>query len=139
VRLDPNNSSALLALGQSLNYSYKNEEALPVLRRAIRLSPYRPAIYQQFGIACRETGRYDEGIAAVKKGLQLTPGYIFLRINLVALYSYAGHQDEARASAAEVLRIDPNFSLAKYAKTLPFEEGPKKKRFIDALRHAGLK
>ena len=60
-------------------------------------------------------------------------------ITLITLYIYAGREDEARAAAAEILRINPNFSLIKYAKQMPWKEGPKKERMLDALRKAGLK
>ena len=110
-----------------------------MLRQAIRLNPFFPLLYYQFGIACRETGRYEEGIAAVKKALQIAPNYLFANIILATLYSYAGREDEARAAAAEVMRIDPNFSLIKYAKGIPWKEGPQRDRIIDALRQAGLK
>ena len=50
-----------------------------------------------------------------------------------------GREDEARAAAAEVRRIDPNFSLIRYAKESPWKEGPGRNRILDALRKAGLK
>jgi hypothetical protein len=64
---------------------------------------------------------------------------VWANIYLVALYMYAGREDEARAAAAEVQRIDPNFSLERWSKVSPWKEGPVKDRQIDALRKAGLK
>ena len=58
---------------------------------------------------------------------------------LTTLYSYAGMENEARAEAAEVMRIDPNFSLTNYAKVQPWKEGPRRDRLMEALRKAGLK
>ena len=117
----------LFSLAMALNYSFRSEEAFPLVQQAIRLNPFVPALYIQFGIACRETGRYEEGIAAFKKALQLAPNSLLANIILATLYSYAGREDEARAAAAEVLRIDPNFSLIRYAKEIPWKEGPKKR------------
>jgi hypothetical protein len=37
------------------------------------------------------------------------------------------------------MRINPNFSLIKYAKEIPWKEGPRKDRLLAALRQAGLK
>ena len=120
-------------------FSFRNEEAIPLIRQALRLNPFFPQLYNQFGIAYRETGRYEEGIAAVKKALQLAPNYFLVITTLATLYSYAGREDEARAAATEVQRIDPNFSLTRYAKELPWKEGPRRDRILDALRKAGLK
>ena len=110
-----------------------------MIRQALRLNPFFPQLYHLLSIAYRETGRYEEGIAAEKKALQLAPNYWLANLMLAALYSYAGREAEARAAAAEVRRIDPNFSLIRYAKDTPWKEGPKKDRIIDALRQAGLK
>ena len=84
VRLDPNNARAIVFLAMSLNYSFRNEEAIPLLRQAIRLNPFFPQLYNQLGIAYRETGRYEEGIAAVKESPSACP-------QLFACQYYAGH------------------------------------------------
>ena len=121
VTLDPNSARAIFFLAMCLNYSLRSEEALPLLRQAIRLNPFCSRLYHHFGIACRETGRYEEGIAALKKSLQLAPNDVLARVILVSLYMYAGREDEARATVAEIQRIDPNFSVERFAKDTPME------------------
>jgi hypothetical protein len=54
------------------------------------------------------------------------------RIMMTVVYSWSGRDEEARAEAAEVLRINPNFSLEKWEK----RANP---RMVSALRKAGLK
>jgi adenylate cyclase len=49
-----------------------------------------------------------------------------------------GREEEARAAAAEILRINPKFSLERYAKVLPFTQ-PAAERIVEDLRKAGLK
>ena len=52
----------------------------------------------------------------------------------------AGRESEARAQAAGVLRINPNFSLEQYAKASPLKnQTDLKERVIEPLRKAGLK
>ena len=51
---------------------------------------------------------------------------------MTMVYSLSGRDEEARAEAAEVLRIDPDFSLDKFAK----KAAP---TLVSALRKAGLK
>jgi len=51
----------------------------------------------------------------------------------------AGREDEARTQAAELLRIDPKFSLERFAKTLTYKNQTEIDRYIGALRKAGLK
>lgn len=53
-------------------------------------------------------------------------------------YIRLGQEEEARASAAELLRVNPKFSLERYAKVLPFPK-PIADRVVEDLRKAGLK
>jgi len=139
VALDPNSPTALHVLAMCLNYSFRSEEALPLERQAVRLNPFSTPIYHHFGIACRETGRYEEGISALKKSLQIAPKDVIARVVLVSLYMYAGREDDARATVAEIQRIDPNLSVTRFARWSPWKEGPRRDRFLDSLRNAGLK
>jgi adenylate cyclase len=139
VTVDPDSAMALYALGMSLNYSWRSEEALPLLRRAIRRNPFVPGYYHHFSTACRETGRYEEGITALKKCLQLAPNDVLAYFNLVSLYTYSGRDDDARAAVAEIQRIEPTFSLERFAKRAPWKEGPRRDRLIESLRKAGMK
>jgi hypothetical protein len=53
--------------------------------------------------------------------------------------SLLGREEEARAEAAEMLRINPKFSVEKWAKRLTYKNQADADRFISALRKAGLK
>jgi hypothetical protein len=50
-----------------------------------------------------------------------------------------GREQEARAEGAEVLRLNPKFSVDSYAKILTFKDQSVIDNFVDALRKAGLK
>jgi len=45
-----------------------------------------------------------------------------------------GPEQDARAEAAEVLRLAPKFSLEEFRKRIPISD-----HFVDVLRRAGLK
>jgi len=49
-----------------------------------------------------------------------------------------GRDKEAQAEAAEVLRINPGFSLEWYAKTTPLKDRLVTEKLINAMRKAGL-
>jgi hypothetical protein len=50
-----------------------------------------------------------------------------------------GREKDARAEAAEVLRVDPKFSLDSLAKMLPYKDRSETDKVANALRKAGLK
>jgi len=140
VALDPNSAGALGWLGQNLYWADRPEEAIPVLEKAIRLNPFPPGWYlYNLAMAFRDMGRYEEAISACKKVFHREPKNVIARLVLAATYSLSGREAEARAEAAEILRIDPKFSLERLAKTRPHKNQANTKSFIDALRKAGLK
>jgi hypothetical protein len=47
--------------------------------------------------------------------------------------------EEARSEAEEVLRIQPDFSVERWAKTRPIKIQADQKRELDGMRKAGLK
>jgi len=133
VALNPGGMDALNNLAGSLRSAGRPKEAIPVYQKAIRLNPFAPSyLYMWFGYALRDTGRFEEAVSALKKAIQLAPDNIPAHISLTATYSMMGREKEARAEAAEVLRINPKFSLDDYAKRNP-------QNVVDALRKAGLK
>jgi hypothetical protein len=58
---------------------------------------------------------------------------------LAVIYSELGWEEEARAEAAEILKVSPNFSLEGLQQRLPFKDPAETERVLAALRKAGLK
>jgi len=140
VELDPRSAYARFCLGFSLNFAGRPEEGQPHLEKAVRLNPFgSPNFYHHLGVSYRETGQYDKAIAAQKRALQIAPNDVFAYIVLASSYMYAGREDEARAAAAEILRIDPSFSLERLAGANPMKDPAKRERYFNSLRKAGLK
>jgi adenylate cyclase len=100
---------------------------------AIRLNPIPPSIYfWSLGLSYALTGQYEEGIKWCEKAVQQEPDDLMARIMMTGVYSWAGQKEEAQVQVAEVLRINPNFSLERFAK----RASP---RLTNARREAGLK
>jgi adenylate cyclase len=139
VFLDPNSAENIFWLGMALNWAGRTEEAIPYIQNAIRLNPLPPALYfVQLAVSYRDSGQYEKAIEASKKALQREPNTQFAYIHMAISYIRLGQEKEARAAAAEILRINPKFSLERYAKILPFPQ-PVADLVIEDLRKAGLK
>ena len=138
VALNPNGADAHAHLGMILKYAGGREEAIPLLKKAIRLNPIPPNWYL-FGLGEAYFGarQYEEAIPVYKKVLHRNPDDIRTLTGLAATYSLLGREEQARSTAAEVLRIAPKFSV-EYVKTLPFKNKADIELLIDALRKAGL-
>jgi len=140
VALDPNSADSHMRLGKILTFVGRYEESIPELQTAIRLNPIPPNIYfYSLGISYTLTRQYDEAITWCEKAVRGEPNSLLAHLFMAAAYSLAGREDKARIEAAEVLRINPKFSLEKFAQSVTYKNQEDKERLIGALRQAGLK
>jgi adenylate cyclase len=140
VALNPNSDRALEWLGLAKCWMGRPEEAIALYEKAMRLCPFPPSYYYlNLGHAYRSMERYKEAITEYKKALHLTPNNVIAFAGLSISYSSLGQEEEARAAAAELLKINPNFSFNGYVKRLPYKNQALKERWCDALQKAGLR
>jgi len=141
ISLAPNYAVGYFALGSALLMAGRPQEAIPVLQRCLRLSPV-PVHSRVLGFLAasyRVVGQYEEAIATYKKELQFAgPDQLLAHLGLALTYVVMGRENEARSEGAEVMRIDPEFSLERYIKSLPIDQSTKD-LMASALRKAGLK
>ncbi len=139
VALDPGESEVMLWHALSLNYVGRSEEAILLYQKVIRLNPFAPTGYFiNLANALRDAKRFDEAVSAYRSAIQREPNNIFAHLNLAGTYIMMGLDKEARAEAAEVLRINPKFTLKFWEKVLPYKDRSVSDNLIDVLRKAGL-
>jgi adenylate cyclase len=139
MALNPGSAGILASYAHSLTFAGRPQEAIPLLQKAIRLAPFTSISYRELGMALWFAGRLEEAVSAHKKAIQLSPDNMLSHLQLTELYSMMGREEEARAEAAEVLRINPKFSVDSHVKKILFKDQSKRDKTIDALRKAGLK
>jgi adenylate cyclase len=140
IDLNPNSASGYFMLGVAFSFSDRPGKAIEFYKKAIRLNPIPQSIYfRGLGHAYRMSGQYEEAIAILKKALDRAPDDIMAHVWLAATYISSGQEDKARAEAQEVLRIDSEFSVERFAKRMPFKNEAEREQLIDVLRKAGLK
>ncbi len=141
VALNPSGADVHAYHATILTYAGRSEEAIPMFQKAIRLNPFGSGwYYLNFGIALQNSERFEEAVSAYKKVLQLSPDSILAHVGLAETYSMMDREKDARAEAAEILRLNPKFSVDSWGRTLSvYKDQSVKDNMIGALRKAGLK
>jgi adenylate cyclase len=110
VALNPNGADAHARLAVTLDFVGRQEEAIALFEKAMRLNPMPPNWYLlNLARSYSSIGLHEQAIAASQKVVERNPDDFMARIRLASTYSMAGRVEEARAEAAEVLRINPKF------------------------------
>jgi len=147
VALSPNSSREQIVFAAALTSGGRPEEAIAHAKIAMRLEPYHPAWFLSWVLAPSydQAGRYEEALAVRKQLLEraVKGEYTIQKahLGLAAGYARLDRMEEARAHAAEILKIIPNFSVKKY-RTGPSFSDYKDQKYVDSyiemLRKAGL-
>ena len=139
LELEPNSADVIIGYAAILTFLGEPEEAIPLYKEALRLNPKPPSLYLRFlGIAFRDSGQYEKAIVQAKKAVEQEPNDLVANVVLTSALSLAGHTEEARAAAKEILRLNPKFSVARWQKRSPHKDRAVVKRYCDGLRKTGL-
>jgi TolB-like protein/Flp pilus assembly protein TadD len=145
LALGPTNAQAHVLLAVTMHDVGRFDEAIALVKKAMRLHPYYPAYYLQWlGGAYRMTGRYEDALTVYKQLLGRSRKGEFPSLTthlfLADVYAEFGKEEEARTHAAEVLKIKPGFSLEEVSKisTYEYKDPAHLERRLNALRKAGI-
>jgi len=140
IDLDQNFATAYLWMAQTLTYSGKPAEAIGFAEKAMRVDPQNPDFYLvEVGEDYVAMGRHREAIPVLKRSLLRYSNNLGSHLFLAIAYAELGQELNARAEAAEILRISPQYSLeASQSRRSPWR-GQLKERYLADLRKAGLK
>lgn len=125
--------------GNMLNHQGRAPEAIEFMKRIMRLDPFHPAVYFHYlGNAYYLTGNYEAALELIRTGASRMPGYRPVFVWLAAAAAQSGRDDEARQAAAEVLRLQPDFTITKWLQFLRLTRQADANRLAEGLRKAGL-
>jgi len=143
LEVEPNRSGNYTALALTMLYAGKPEEALVLIKKAMRLSPYYDeGLLWVAGMVHFFTGRFEEGIPIYREGVRRAKGQVSRgsQLLLIASYMKLGREDEARDEAEKYLQRDPKYSLKRastWAKRV-LKDPAMINSLVEALRKAGL-
>jgi adenylate cyclase len=138
VALNPNFTDWRMAI--ALVYAGQSERAIRVLKNHMRLDPfYVPLAPHWLGVAHYTLEQYSEALAALSECAVRAPKYGAVHLWLAATYARLGQTEAARIEAAEVLKLDPNFTIEGVAKsTMAFKRDEDAENCFEGMRLAGL-
>lgn len=106
VALDPNNADAYLFLAMILAVLGRGEEALHYIKTGLRLNPHPSSFYQAaLGFCYYAQEKYEEAIAAYKRGAEVTDAFIPNHVWLCLIYKLLDREDEANIQREKVLAL----------------------------------
>jgi tetratricopeptide (TPR) repeat protein len=139
IALDPNFAQGHTATGLALMYAGEPARALEPFATAMRLDPHYPDIVLHFlAQANFSLGKYEIAAQQLLDRIARNPSTDASRMLLASCYGYLGRAEEARAVWAELLKVNPDFSLMQRARVLPYRNPDDFQRILEGLAKAGL-
>ena len=139
IALDPNFAQGHTAMGLALMYAGEPARALEPFAKAMRLDPHYPDIVLHFLAQANFTlGKYEIAAQQLLDRIARNPSTDASRMLLASCYGHLGRAEEARAVWAELLKVNPDFSLMQRARVLPYKNPDDFQRIREGLAKAGL-
>jgi adenylate cyclase len=144
VALNPNDPTMMFSLATIMHGAGRFEESISLIKTAMRICPYYPALYLRY-LAASDllAGRYQEAIEACEAMLERSRkgeyNPFYARIYLAAAYAGLGQIDKAKAQAEELVKLKPNFSMEDEKFLTMYKDPANRERNFALLRKAGLK
>jgi adenylate cyclase len=140
IEIAPSSADAHSMLAQALNFSGRAPEALALNEKAFRLNPVGATTYYytHASFSYILAGRYEDAVRITRQELSRTPNNILAYARLVWALSASGRDEEAKAAAQSVLRIDPKFSAKRLTSSLSFKDPAVAPSYLEHMLKAGL-
>jgi adenylate cyclase len=139
IALDPNFAKGYSTAGMVFLYAGRPEKAIEKIGTSMRLDPhYSPMVLHFLAQAYFGLEQYETAVQHLIARIARTPGTDSSRMLLASCYGHLGRLEEARLTWAEMLKVNPDFSLAQRARVLPYKDRREFQRIVDGLAKAGL-
>jgi TolB-like protein/class 3 adenylate cyclase len=147
IAMDPNDADSYIALASALSLSGRPEEALQLVKDAMRLNPHYPSFYlYELGLAQFGMQQFDKAAVSLERATALNPDDRWSFRLLLATYGLLGRNEDA-ATVFETIEHGVKRGRHDYWDPLsirvikfwyPFREPMDTKRLVEGLRKAGV-
>jgi adenylate cyclase len=141
AKLNPSFTAALICVGQRFSYMGQPQEAIPLIERAIRLSPTDPRMFislMALAHAHYEARCYEEAIEVGRRSWTLNRNWPGGLRYVVSGLGQLGRIEEAQAPLAELKRFYPDLAHVEELFTRLYEYQAGLDQFLQGLRKAGF-
>ncbi len=139
VKFAPNNAVVLAVSAAILVKCGQPQIALERIQKAMRLSPVYPWWYlMMLGQSSRLLGMTDVAIDAYSEIIKLDSDSFEGLVGLAQILGESGKIKEAKDTASEVLRVNPEFSISEWVGNLAYSDPAENLHYAEGLRKAGL-
>jgi TolB-like protein len=139
LQLNPNSAPVQDSYGVVLTIAGRPLDGLGAMQRSMRLDPFfHPMTLGHVGHCYIMLGNERAALAPLRECAARAPRWRPAFVWLTAACMRLGLVNEARAAAARVLDIEPNFSIEAWRRLHPYRDPTGPERMYEALRAAGL-
>lgn len=139
LEIRPGCANANGFFGHVLHYCGEQDEAISRIKRGIRLQPVYPPFFAcMLAAAYLASGQTETAILVAKEALRLNARDIATRLILVAAARAAGADRLSDIFAAEVLHLEPAFSVSAWRAGQPYRDASVVDGMAGAWLAAGL-
>ncbi len=122
-----------------LHHCGENDEAIRHINLAIRFHPLNPPFFRNIlAAAHRAKNELDAAIATAKQVVESAPADITARLTLTSAYVTSNKMDLAKQVASEISRLDPDFSVKRFADSQHYRDGRYLEQLAEDFRASGL-
>jgi adenylate cyclase len=135
----PSCDASYVVKASVLNFLGRFEEAMPLARKAMRISPVHPSFYPAvLAASAYFSGQYTESLEAADRALDIDQEDVDALVFRTAALERLGRPDQAIAGAKAILQARPGFSLKAYASLQPYRDAAALSHLVGDLEKAGL-
>ena len=141
LRINPNYAQGHYAKGFIGIHAGQDENSLPFLDSAQRLSPFDPLLFamkSSRGMSLANQGLFDEAAAWAVRATHEPNAHFHIYAIAAACLQLADRAQDARDNAAWVLKRRPDFNVEFFKRSFPHKDEAQRESFIRALRQAGI-
>jgi tetratricopeptide (TPR) repeat protein len=131
---------ALSEYAWTLVFSGRYPDAIKTFQNITRRNPYaKGSVYRGIGLTLLLNGQVEEALSALKAGLQRSPNDMNVHLLLSVVYTVMDRPNEAANATAEVLRLNPKYSVERVEKRWSALRDPVGRGLLlNTIRRTGL-